>query len=219
MMSAYKINSFNTLTVHARRMSPLPSQSFRRSVIRDTKSIARRPHRADVSRVGIAVRESDAAHRGVRDPARSMAPLRAVQRVELAVLRRPAASTRKWPHCVRSGLLPEPWPSPVLLEAIVAGACWRGHRRRKFRMRSSMAASISTLGGAPLTAQLVYSLSITPTLTITVILLACALGLASGHRARNSCGAIKHRPIPSTKPRNPRMWCMGYTAFPKQNQG
>jgi putative ABC transport system permease protein len=41
-------------------------------------------------------------------------------------------------------------------------------------------AAVSTLGGAHFDAQLVYSLSITPTLAITVILLACALGLAGG---------------------------------------
>lgn len=41
-------------------------------------------------------------------------------------------------------------------------------------------ATISTLGGAQFDAQLVYSLSITPALTIGVILLACALGLAGG---------------------------------------
>jgi putative ABC transport system permease protein len=39
-------------------------------------------------------------------------------------------------------------------------------------------AAISTLGGAHFDAQLVYALSITPTLVISVMLLACALGLA-----------------------------------------
>ena len=41
-------------------------------------------------------------------------------------------------------------------------------------------AAMSTLGGAHFDAQLVYSLSITPALVGSVILFACALGLAGG---------------------------------------
>lgn len=41
-------------------------------------------------------------------------------------------------------------------------------------------ATISTLGGAVWDSQLVYSLSMTPTLAIGVVLLACGLGLAGG---------------------------------------
>ena len=41
-------------------------------------------------------------------------------------------------------------------------------------------ATISTLGGAMWDSQLVYSLSITPTLAIGVVALACVIGLAGG---------------------------------------
>jgi putative ABC transport system permease protein len=41
-------------------------------------------------------------------------------------------------------------------------------------------ATMSTVGGALTGSQLVFSLAITPTLTIGVALLACALGLAGG---------------------------------------
>ena len=58
-------------------------------------------------------------------------------------------------------------------------------------------ATISTLGGAVWDSQLVYSLSITPTLAVSVVLFACALGLAGGllpaiHAARANITEVLH---------------------------
>jgi putative ABC transport system permease protein len=67
----------------------------------------------------------------------------------------------------------------VLIEALVLALIGSGIGAA-FAYALFNGATISTLGGAVFDSQLVYSLSITPALAISVVLIACAMGLAGG---------------------------------------
>jgi putative ABC transport system permease protein len=175
MMAAYKLNAFDTLTVQLNDAASFAA--FRNSVARDSKQLlvartepeflastssrlSRELHLvADVIGVimalGALLSALNSMYSAVAVRAAEMATLRAIgfssEAVAIAVM-------------IESLLL-------ALLGAVIGAAI-------SYALFNG--AAISTLGGAHFDAQLVYSLSIKPALVISVMLLACALGLAGG---------------------------------------
>jgi len=175
VMSAYELNAFNTLTVALNE--PGSFASFRQAVIRESRSaldartepeylasastwVNRMLHIVayaigTIMALGALFSALNSMYSAVAARAGEMATLRAIGFGAGAVA------------------------VAVMLEALVlalAGAA--------IGAIGSYAlfdgATISTLGGAQFDSQLVYSLSITPALASSVILLACGLGLAGG---------------------------------------
>jgi putative ABC transport system permease protein len=175
VMSAYKLNSFNSLTVALR--SPRELAAFRDAVSLNSKSIllARSEPEyletasASVNRilrlVGYTI-GSIMALGALFSALNSMYSAVAARSTEIATLRALGFSSL----AVAGGVLIE-----ALLLALVGAAVGAA-----FAFAIFNGATISTLGGAVWDSQLVYSLSITPALSIGVVLLACALGLAGG---------------------------------------
>ncbi len=175
VMSAYKLNSFNSLTVTLR--SPREIAAFNDAVEAGSKSIlvARSEPEyletasASVNRmlrlVGYSI-GSIMALGALFSALNSMYSAVAARSVEMATLRALGFSSL----AVAGGVLIE-----ALLLALAGAAVGAAFAYALFD-----GATISTLGGAVWDSQLVYSLSITPPLAMSVVMLACALGLAGG---------------------------------------
>ena len=175
VMSAYKLNSFNSLTVVLR--SPRELAAFSRTVEQNSKSLLRA--RSEPEYLATA---SESVNRMLRLVGYSIGSIMALgalfsalnsmysavsaRRVEMATLRALGFSSM----AVAGGVLIE-----ALLLALIGAAVGAA-----FAFAFFDGATISTLGGAVWDSQLVYSLSITPVLATGVVLLACALGLAGG---------------------------------------
>ena len=175
VMSAYKLNSFNSLTVALR--SPRELAAFKKTVGHSSKSIllarSEPEYLATASEsvnrmlrlVGYSI-GSIMALGALFSALNSMYSAVAARSVEMATLRALGFSSL----AVAGGVLIE-----ALLLALIGAAIGAAFAYALFN-----GATISTLGGAVWDSQLVYSLSITPALAIGVVLLACALGLAGG---------------------------------------
>ncbi|MEJ0035952.1 MAG: ABC transporter permease [Gammaproteobacteria bacterium] len=173
VMSAYKLSTFNSLTVALNDAASFAS--FRQTVLRDTKQqvdartepeylasasswMNRMLHVVAYSigaimALGALFSALNSTYSAVAARAAEMATLRAIgfsaAAVAIAVL------------------------IEAMLLALVGAAIGVGVSYALFE-----GATISMLGGAQFDSQLVYALSITPALAINVMLLACALGLA-----------------------------------------
>jgi putative ABC transport system permease protein len=175
VMSAYKLNSFHSLSVTLR--SPGELGAFKDTVQRDSKSIlvargepeylqtASEPVNRILRLVGYSI-GSIMALGALFSALNSMYSAVTARSVEMATLRALGFSSL----AVASGVLIE-----ALLLALLGAAIGAAFACALFN-----GATISMLGGAVWDSQLVYSLSITPALAIGVVLLACALGLAGG---------------------------------------
>ncbi len=175
VMSAYKLNSFNSLTVTLR--SPRDIAAFKDAVGASSKSLflARsEPEYLETASesvnrilrlVGYTI-GSIMALGALFSALNSMYSAVSARSVEMATLRALGFSS----PAVALGVLLE-----ALLLALIGAAIGAAFAYVLFN-----GATISTLGGAVWDSQLVYSLSITPTLAIGVVLLACTLGLAGG---------------------------------------
>jgi putative ABC transport system permease protein len=175
VMSAYKLNYFNSLAVSLR--SPRELAAFNDTVGLNSKSILLA--RSEPEYLATASEEVNRVLRLVGyvigsimalgalfSALNSMYSAVAARNVEVATLRALGFSSL----AVAGGVLIE-----ALLLAFIGAAIGVGFAYALFN-----GATISMLGGAVWDSQLVYSLSITPTLAIGVVLLACALGLAGG---------------------------------------
>jgi putative ABC transport system permease protein len=175
VMSAYKLNSFNSMTVALR--SPRGLAAFRKAVDQSSKSMllargepeylamASEPVNRVLRLVGYSI-GSIMALGALFSALNSMYSAVTARKVEMATLRALGFSS----VAVAGGVMIE-----ALLLALIGAAAGAAFAFALFN-----GATISTLGGAVWDAQLVYSLSITPGLAIGVVLLACALGLAGG---------------------------------------
>ncbi len=175
VMSAYKFNTFHSLTVALR--SPQEFAAFKDTVTRDSKAIL-----TARSEPEYLEQTSSSVNRMLRLVAYSIGSIMALgalfsalnsmysavaaRNVEMATLRALGFSSA----AVAGGVLIE-----ALLLAFVGALIGVAAAYVLFN-----GATISTLGGAVWDSQLVYSLSITPALTIGVVMVACALGLAGG---------------------------------------
>jgi putative ABC transport system permease protein len=175
VMSAYKFDSFNSLTIALR--SPRELAAFKDTVRLNSKSIlvARsepeylKTASESINRmlrlVGYSI-GSIMALGALFSALNSMYSAVAARSVEMATLRALGFSSL----AVAGGVLIE-----ALLLALIGAAMGAAFAYALFN-----GATVSTLGGAVWDSQLVYSLSINPALAIGVVLLACALGLAGG---------------------------------------
>jgi putative ABC transport system permease protein len=175
VMSAYKLNSFNSLSVTLR--SPRELAAFNDAVELSSKSIlvarGEREYLATASEsvnrvlrvVGYSI-GSIMALGALFSALNSMYSAVAARSVEMATLRALGFSSL----AVAGGVLFE-----ALLLAFIGAAVGAAFAYALFD-----GATISTLGGAVWDSQLVYSLAITPALTIGAVLLACAVGLFGG---------------------------------------
>ena len=175
VMSAYKLNSFNSLSVALR--SPREFASFRDAVTLSSKSLLLA--RSEPEYLETA---SGSVNRILRLVAYSIGSIMALgamfaalnsmysavsaRSVEMATLRALGFSS----SAVAVGVLLE-----ALLLALIGAAIGAAFAYALFN-----GATISTLGGAVWDSQMVYSLAITPSLAVGVVVLACALGLAGG---------------------------------------
>lgn len=175
VMSAYKLNAFNTLTVLL--SDPASFASFRQFVVRETKStidahtepeylasastwVNRMLHVVayaigSIMALGALFSALNSMYSAVAARAAEMATLRAIGFSAAAV------AVAVMLEALLLALI------GAAIGAVVSYALFNG-------------ATISTLGGALFDSQLVYSLSITPVLAAGVVLFACALGLAGG---------------------------------------
>ncbi len=175
VMSAYKLNFFNSLTVALR--SPREFASFKDAVTLSSKSLLLA--RSEPEYLETA---SESVNRILRMVAYSIGSIMALgamfaalnsmysavsaRSVEMATLRALGFSS----SAVAVGVLME-----ALLLALMGAAIGAAFAYALFN-----GATISTLGGAVWDSQMVYSLAITPSLAVGVVVLACALGLAGG---------------------------------------
>jgi len=175
VMSAYKLNAFNSVTVALNDAASFAS--FREGVLRDTKRAADAHTEPEylasasgwVSRMMHIVAYSIGTIMGLGalfSALNSMYSAVVARAPEMATLRAIGFSA----EAVTVAVLFE-----ALLLALLGAAIGIGISYAVFD-----GATMSTLGGALSGSQLVFSLSITPTLVIGVALLACALGLAGG---------------------------------------
>jgi putative ABC transport system permease protein len=173
MMSAYKLNAFNTLTVSLDDAASF--RSFRESVVRDTKSLVDARTEPDYLA---------SASGGVKDLLHTVAysigtimALGALFSALNSMYTAVAARAAEMATLRAIGFAPEAVAIAVLLEALllafVGALIGVGISYAFFD-----GATMSTLGGAHFDAQLVYSLSITPALVTGVVHLACSLALA-----------------------------------------
>lgn len=175
VMSAYKLNSYNSLTVTLR--APREFAAFKDAVGASSKSLLLARSEPEyletasesVNRilrlVGYSI-GSIMALGALFSALNSMYSAVSARSVEMATLRALGFSSA----AVGAGVLLE-----ALLLALVGAVIGAAFAHALFN-----GATISTLGGAVWDSQLVYSLSMTPTLAIGVVLLACGLGLAGG---------------------------------------
>jgi putative ABC transport system permease protein len=192
VMSAYKLNDFNSLTVTLR--SPRDLAAFRDAVGDGSRSLllargepeylatAAQSVNRILRLVGFSI-GSIMALGALFSALNSMYSAVAARRVEMATLRALGFSSL----AVAAGVLCE-----ALLLALVGAAVGVAFAYVLFN-----GATISMLGGAVWDSQLVYALSISPALAIGVVLLACALGLAGGllpaiRAARSNIAAALH---------------------------
>jgi putative ABC transport system permease protein len=175
VMSAYKLNAFNSVTVVLNDAASFAS--FRQGVMRGTKSSADARTEPEylasasgwVSRMMHVAAYSIGMIMGLGalfSALNSMYSAVAARAAEMATLRAIGFSA----GAVAVAVLIE-----ALLLALLGAGIGIGISYAVFN-----GATISTLGGALSGSQLVFSLSITPTLVIGVALLACALGLVGG---------------------------------------
>jgi putative ABC transport system permease protein len=175
MMSAYKLNAVNTLTVQLNDAASF--EAFRQSVLRDSKSVldARTEPEFLASASGSVNRMLHIVAYAIGSIMALGALFSALSSMYSAV----AARAAEMATLRAIGFGAEAVAIAVMLEALLlalAGATVGGIVSYAF----FNGAAISTLGGAHFDAQLVYSLSITPSLAISVVLFACAIGLAGG---------------------------------------
>jgi putative ABC transport system permease protein len=175
VMSAYKLNAFNSLTVALR--SPRELAAFGDAVDLSSKSLllarsepeyletASESVNRILRMVGYTI-GSIMALGALFSALNSMHSAVAARSTEMATLRALGFSSL----AVAGGVLIE-----ALLLAFVGASIGAAFAYALFN-----GVTVSTLGGAVWDSQLVYSLSITPALAIGVVLLACALGLAGG---------------------------------------
>jgi putative ABC transport system permease protein len=175
VMSAYKLNSFNSLSVTLR--APRELAAFNSAVRLESKSIlaargepeylatASESTNRILRLVGYSI-GSIMALGALFSALNSMYSAVAARSVEMATLRALGFSSR----AVAAGVLIE-----ALLLAFVGAAVGAAFAYALFN-----GATISTLGGAVWDSQLVYSLSITPAMAAGAVLLASALGLIGG---------------------------------------
>jgi putative ABC transport system permease protein len=175
VMSAYKLNTFNSLSVTLR--SPRELAAFRDGVNLGSKSMLSALSEPEylesasgsVSRllrlVGYTI-GSIMALGALFSALNSMYSAVAARSTEMATLRALGFSSL----AVAGGVLLE-----ALLLALIGAAVGAAFAFALFN-----GTTISMLGGAVWDSQMVYSLSITPALATGVVLLACALGLAGG---------------------------------------
>jgi putative ABC transport system permease protein len=175
VMSAYKLNAFNSITVALDEASSFAS--FKQAVGRETKSVADARTEAeylesasswvnrmlDIVSYSIGAIMALGALFGVLS---SMYSAVAARASEMATLRAIGFS----PSAVATAVMIE-----ALLLALVGATIGVGVSYGLFD-----GVMISTLGGALFDSQIVYSLSITPALVVGVVVLACSLGLAGG---------------------------------------
>jgi putative ABC transport system permease protein len=175
VMSAYKLNAFNTLTVWLNDAASFGS--FRQSVIRDTKATAdaRTEPEYLASASSWVNRMLQIVAYGIGTIMALGALFSALNSMYCAV----AARAAEMATLRAIGFAAEAVAVAVMLEAVLL-ALVGAALGALVAYASFDGATISTLGGALFDSQLVYSLSITPALAIGVILLACALGLAGG---------------------------------------
>jgi putative ABC transport system permease protein len=175
VMSAYKLNSFNSLSVALR--SPREFGTFSDTVEHNSKSIL--VARSEPEYLATA---SESVNRMLRLVGYSIGSIMALgalfsalnsmysavsaRSVEMATLRALGFSSL----AVAGGVLIE-----ALLLALIGASLGVAFAYALFN-----GAVVSTLGGAVWDSQLVYSLSVTPALAFGVVLLACALGLGGG---------------------------------------
>lgn len=175
VMSAYKLDSFNSLNVTLR--SPREIAAFGSAVSASSKSLLLA--RGEPEYLETA---SESVNRVLRlvgytigaimalgalfSALNSMYSAVSARSVEMATLRALGFS----PLAVAVGVLLE-----ALLLALIGAAIGAAFAYALFN-----GATVSTLGGAVWDSQLVYSLSISPALATGVVVLACALGLAGG---------------------------------------
>jgi putative ABC transport system permease protein len=175
VMSAYKLNSFHSLSVVLRSRSELGA--FKDTVVHNSKSIlvargepeylqtASESVNRMLKLVGYSI-GSIMALGALFSALNSMYSAVTARSVEMATLRALGFSSL----AVAGGVLIE-----ALILALIGAAIGAAFAYALFN-----GATISMLGGAVWDSQLVYSLSITPALAISAVLLACALGLAGG---------------------------------------
>jgi putative ABC transport system permease protein len=175
VMSAYKLNSFHSLSVVLRSRSELGA--FKDTVVHNSKSIlvargepeylqtASESVNRMLKLVGYSI-GSIMALGALFSALNSMYSAVTARSVEMATLRALGFSSL----AVAGGVLIE-----ALILALIGAAIGAAFAYALFN-----GATISMLGGAVWDSQLVYSLSITPALAIGAVLLACALGLAGG---------------------------------------
>ncbi len=175
VMSAYKLNTFNSVTVALGDAGSFAS--FKEGVVRGTKAALDARTEAEylesasswVNRMLEIVAYSIGAIMALGalfSALNSMYAVVAARGAEMATLRAMGFSA----GAVAAAVMIE-----ALLLALLGAAIGIGLSYALFD-----GATISTLGGAQFDSQLVYALSITPALVIEVALLACALGLAGG---------------------------------------
>ncbi len=197
-------------------MSPVPSHRSGSPVIRDRQSIAGRARGAGVSRVGLDGRESHAAHRGVCDR-RDHGAGRALQCIELDVLSAVAARAAEMATLRAIGFA----AGAVAVASSARGRCCSRSSALRlellFRMHSSTAATISTLGGAQFDSQLVYS-TVDPPRSQSALHPA---RVRARPRRAGSCPRFVQRDQISPdalRDLNPRVVHEDTTAFTEQNQ-
>jgi putative ABC transport system permease protein len=175
MMSAYKLNAFNTLTVALKDVASFAA--FRDAVMRDSRSFIEprtEPEYLESAQAWVGSILHTVAYSigsimalgALFSALNSMYSAVAARAAEMATLRAIGFSA----SAVAIAVMLE-----TVLLALAGALIGGGISYALFN-----GASISTRGGAHFDAQLVYSLSITPALAISVILLACAVGLAGG---------------------------------------
>lgn len=175
MMSAYKLNAVNVLSVQLKDAASFAS--FRQSVLRDSKSLL--DARTEPEFLAAASGEINRMLHIVAYAIGSIMALGALFSALNSMYSAVAARSAEMATLRAIGFGAEAVAIAVILEALLlalAGAAIGGLVSYAF----FNGAAISTLGGAHFEAQLVYSLSITPSLAMSVVLFACGIGLAGG---------------------------------------
>ncbi|MEO8019219.1 MAG: ABC transporter permease [Pseudomonadota bacterium] len=175
VMSAYKLNAFNSVTVGLN--SEASFASFREGVVRDTRRAA--DGHTEPEYLATA---SASVSRMMRIVAYAIGTIMALgaffsafNSMYSAVARRAAEMAMLRALGFSAGAVAIAVLLEALLLALLGAAIGIGISYAVFD-----GSTMSTLGGALSGSQLVFSLSITPTLVIGVAILACTLGLAGG---------------------------------------
>jgi putative ABC transport system permease protein len=192
MMSAYKLNAFNILTVSLNDTGAF--ESFRESVRRDTKSTV--DARTEPEHLAMASSGMNGVLHTVAYSIGTIMALGALFSALSSMYSAVAARAAEMATLRAIGFTAEAVAIAVMLEALllafVGAVIGVGISYALFN-----GATMSTLGGAHFDAQFVYSLSISPALVTGVVLLACGLGLAGAvvpaiRAARSNIADILH---------------------------